>query len=362
MTANVEILAVNKRGGPAWHKNFEWLTEPADGRYTVTNGMAQIGLIDRKIERLPLNYTLPDGTAKTVEGQYLLVSSPLTPGAEWIEQQIVSEDYKIVLPQDIATILDPLTDHWPLETVGLLGKGKGDRLLVTLRMEGSTLNGDDNERHDHYLFIADGMGSLSVMVTTVRVVCENTWQMAFNSNQQFMSFPHVGNPKLMLEMRAQLELAALARRDEAVRQLESMMRFQLNEYQQREIIEAAFRPPEVPTVLQMADSPEAKDLPDHLLVRAEERVRLARYNYLNSVSRANERRESTTLLLEKFNDEYTRYGNTAYAVLNAVNEHCDWRNGKGTQDRAEQVLFGDRAREKSRAWAAAMNIMGVSSN
>lgn len=341
---------------PAWHgegilRHQEWANAEA--------AMIDAGMLTHRIERLPIFYER-DGLRIEVPDKFALIRTPIA-GVDEHERvfQIVSNDYEIVTPSDVATIVNPLStpDKWPVDTVGLLGKG--ERLFLALRMEPSYPGGDEAEKHLHYFTILDdyrGGGSLKMIVTTVRVVCANTWSLAINSNRNIVAIPHAGDAKYMLDLRVQMEAAAIESRREAVEMFGAMMKFKLDEQQRRQIIETAYQPDPEPAILVDLRKPEFSMVSLEAQERAVARANKAKYNWLNSHSRADERRTDAAMLLNKFNDEFPAYANTAYAVMNAINENSDFRKGRG--DAATQVFWGERANEKTAGLFKTLEIMG----
>lgn len=354
-----EFLLGGFRDAPAWHGYGK---TKVGGWESAIEALKDVGMLKEIVHACPMTITLPDGTIYNSD-KLVMMREPI-PGVDdnWQQFKTISDNYNIVTPQRIGELLDadpnPLSKTWPVNTLGMLGKG--ERLFITLKMEGSAPLGDEHERHDHYLFIADdyrGNGSISIMETAVRVVCNNTWNMAFDNSKRRMTFPHIGDPDKMMELRIQLEKAAIAARKETVEQLEAMMQFYLDEEQRKQVVEAAFRTGEKDPIIEMAASVNVQGVSQELLDWSAQRAKNAEYAYNHSQARNLEHRVNVMQLFQKFNDEQPRCANTAYALLNAVNEYSDFRKGRGKDNRPMQVLFGGRAQEKKRAYQTVMQMM-----
>lgn len=355
------------RDVPAWHNKGITKAGGWTGEHSVLDAMVETKVISHRVEMLPITYVLPTGEVVESKKRNMLVRAPIEGVfTGWEEFKTVSKNYNFVPKDRMADILQPLADLWPLETIGILGK-RGDRMLLTLKMEQTIPNEDDKEKHDHYLFIADdyrGGGSLHVLVTSVRVVCQNTWNMAFDSAENHMSFPHIGDPEKMLEFRIQLEKAALAQRAEAVRQFEGMMKFITTKEQRADVFEKIFPYREDSDRVQMVT--KAETMQEEFRPELLEDMRIKAADDKKAIEQHNERmykhRVNVAGLFNKFNNEFPEYADSAYALLNAVNEYADWRGGRGKDDRAMQVLYRGRASEKRHAYELINGIMNSDEN
>jgi hypothetical protein len=118
------------------------------------------------------------------------------------------------------------------------------------------------------------------------------------------------------------------------------------------ILEAAYPAPHKPAKVELlSDSPELfegyQEIHDNL-----SDVNKQWMYYCNL---ANARRDETKLRLEKLNDEFPKIANTPWSVYNAVVEEEDFRDGPAGM--YESAVFGDRAKTKVRAMAAAMTYL-----
>lgn len=116
---------------------------------------------------------------------------------------VVSNRYKVVQPQEVLHFYKDLVQAggFELETAGVL---KGGRKLWALAKTGQSarLNGNDNIKA--YLLLAtscDGTLCTTAQFTSVRVVCNNTLQVAVNNKAGAVKVPHstVFDPKQVKE-------------------------------------------------------------------------------------------------------------------------------------------------------------------
>lgn len=124
---------------------------------------------------------------------------------------IVSEDYGIVQNEDAFKFIDMLVtgkmadaNHTPvIETAGVLGVG--ERVFVTAKFPHDIiLDNKGNDRVEMYIVFTtshDGKGAVNCMVTPVRVVCNNTLNLAMRVNSGKLSLRHSRNVMARLDLR-----------------------------------------------------------------------------------------------------------------------------------------------------------------
>jgi phage/plasmid-like protein (TIGR03299 family) len=123
---------------------------------------------------------------------------------------LVSDKYGIVQNEDAFKFVDLFCsgqfadrDNTPvIETCGVLGKG--ERVFVTAKFpEQIVLDAKRDDLVDMYMTFTtshDGTGAVRAMVTPVRVVCNNTLQLAMSSNIGRISFRHTSNVMNRLDL------------------------------------------------------------------------------------------------------------------------------------------------------------------
>lgn len=105
---------------------------------------------------------------------------------------IVTDRYKVVQNEEAFAFTDALLGEGvKYETAGSLASGK--RVWMLARLEGTTLA---EERIDPYLVFTnahDGTGAVRVAITPVRVVCQNTLNLALSKASRHWSCAHKGD-------------------------------------------------------------------------------------------------------------------------------------------------------------------------
>lgn len=122
---------------------------------------------------------------------------------------IVTDRYRIVQNSEAFAFTDELLGHGVrYETAGSLASGK--RVWMLARMENTTIA---EENIDPFLVFTnshDGTGAIRVAITPVRVVCQNTLNLALNQASRHWSCVHKGDIQSKLE-EARFTLASAER-------------------------------------------------------------------------------------------------------------------------------------------------------
>lgn len=124
---------------------------------------------------------------------------------------IVTENYGIVQNEDAFKFIDTLVTgklsdsaHAPvIETAGVLGEG--ERVFITAKFpEEIILDNKGNDRVEMYVVFTtthDGTGAVNCVVTPIRVVCNNTLNLALRNNSGKLSLRHSRNIMERLDLR-----------------------------------------------------------------------------------------------------------------------------------------------------------------
>ena len=121
---------------------------------------------------------------------------------------VVTDRYRIVQNQDAFAFTDALIGEGVrYETAGSLQEGRKVWLLAKLP-DKYIVNGDQIEPYIVFSNSHDGSSAIRVAMTPVRVVCQNTLNLALGSTKRCWSTKHTGNVQNQLhEARDTLELA-----------------------------------------------------------------------------------------------------------------------------------------------------------
>ena len=122
---------------------------------------------------------------------------------------IVSDRYKIVQNTEAFSFTDELIGgDVRYETAGSLQHGK--RIWLLAKMPQTKVAGDEVDPYLCFTNTHDGTGSIRVCMTPIRVVCNNTLNVALNTARRSWSACHTGDMEAKLtEARTCLELAGM---------------------------------------------------------------------------------------------------------------------------------------------------------
>lgn len=163
---------------------------------------------------------------------------------------VVSDRYKVVQNVDAFSFTDELLGKGvQYETAGSLQEGKKVWLLARLPRE-YVIAG---ERISPYLVFSnthDGSGSVKVAITPVRVVCNNTLNLALDTAKRSFSMMHTGNVQDKIQEARDTLFMAEEYMDYLSIEFEQLRRQKVTDGQVREYIEQLLPMDEEPTSIQ----------------------------------------------------------------------------------------------------------------
>ena len=185
MPAQIDTMAFS--GSTPWHGLGNTISDPSNIDTTKTEaGMTW------EAKKAEVEYTDDDHNSWYIPDKVVLYRSD---SKEHLG--IVGNSYKIVQPGEVLEFFRSVTDlgQFEIETAGALLGGRKIWALAKSTMEGS-LSVDSSDMLKPYLLLAtslDGTMSTSASFTTIRVVCNNTLQMALrNSDSSLIKVSHRG--------------------------------------------------------------------------------------------------------------------------------------------------------------------------
>ena len=115
---------------------------------------------------------------------------------------IVTDRYKVVQNKEAFEFTDAIVGETEdgvvkYETAGSLAGGK--RIWLLAKMPTKSVVGDAVDPYMVFTNSHDGSGAIRIAMTPIRVVCQNTLNMAMNSAKRQWSTKHVGNMQAKLE-------------------------------------------------------------------------------------------------------------------------------------------------------------------
>jgi phage/plasmid-like protein (TIGR03299 family) len=344
------------RTGPAWHE----LGTVFDKNLVIT---AEEGVVmaecDYSVKKFPMIINLPTGPIAS--DQVALVRVPHTAEGSYHVLGQAGQNFEIIQNMEIGRMLNPLAQEWQVETVGALGEG--EQFFICLDA-GSVSVAKEEVRQ--YLLVNnnhDGRRSLTIALTPVRVVCQNTLIAGLNSALLTAKIPH--RTEIREDAKFTLDIIATVRKQQAqmLEEFRAMAQRRVVEAEVRAILEAAYPDPK-PTRKQMVSHIVVNDT---ALVSAVNDNRTVAEALLRKIqtgaSELQARQEKIDALrglalerLDILKQEHTAIGDTVWGTYQAVTEVENWRGdgGKGT---ANSVLWGERAANMGRAYGACLTLI-----
>ena len=178
-----------------WHG----LGVKVDGAVTSQDALRLAGL-DWKVDQFPLYVGMDSGSAP-VEG---FVANVRTDTGEVMG--VVSNLYKVVQNEEAFAFTDHLIGgEVKYETAGVLTNG---RIWMLAQMEGHDIVGDEVIPYLCFTNSFDGKGAIQVVMTPIRIVCNNSLSLALAESNRTWATKHMGSMEAKLdEARRTLKLA-----------------------------------------------------------------------------------------------------------------------------------------------------------
>jgi phage/plasmid-like protein (TIGR03299 family) len=220
MAANIEFkngiysFVENGKSGLAWHG----LGQRVDGAMHVDEAL-KLSHADYNVMMQPVMVLTPEVQERILNGGIdedtllsLIIPKTMATVRTDINQSlgVVSDSYGIVQNSDAFKFVDMLVsgkfadrDNTPvIETAGVLGRG--ERVFVTAKFPKQiVLDASRDDLVDMYACFTtshDGTGAVRCVITPIRVVCNNTLNLALSNNIGRMSFRHSRNVMSRLDL------------------------------------------------------------------------------------------------------------------------------------------------------------------
>lgn len=153
---------------------------------------------------------------------------------------VVTDRYKVVQNEEAFAFTDELLGEGVrYETAGSLQGGRKTWILAKLPQR-YTISGDEITSYLVFMNSHDGTGAIKAAMTPIRVVCQNTLNLALSAAKRSWSTNHVGDIKGKLEDARYTLLYADQYMAELGKAIDSLNRIKLSDRQVYEYIDALF--------------------------------------------------------------------------------------------------------------------------
>lgn len=236
------------------------------------------------IEIAGLNWTIEAKPVYDQNGNIIPGYVANTRSSDGTVKGIVSNKYRIVQNKEAFDFTDSLVGEGiTYETAGSLRGGK--KIWLLGRMPERYILGEKFEPFICFTNTHDGTGAVRACMTPVRVVCNNTLNMALSGAKRAWSTPHLGNIQAKLqEARTTLQIADeyLVKLDEEADRLANE---KFSESNVEQALELMFPVPDNATERQKKTIKEAKDGIMVCMIRPDIAQYLGtKYGFINAVS------------------------------------------------------------------------------
>lgn len=352
MTANTFGERFMSKRVPAWHHIGQVFEQAISATEAV-----KAAKMDYQIVKAPLTATVTTifGTAAVpVEGRFELIREPVEDDNVYRAFGEVSDDYQVLQNTEMATVLDTLTEGWPLETIGALGHGE-TVFMVLNAGEDLEIAGDQIKQYFLITDTKDGGHSFKMAFTPVRVVCWNTLVSGLKQATVTAAISHgvgmLDNITWRMGLLRSLQDAKL----NTMATFQKLAEVALTTDELNVIWDAAYPLPNKPAKVSMYDSEQTTFDSVFQGSGLVDKIKTARDQWEYYCNLAIKRRDGVRERMDRLNDEFPKIANTPWAAYNAVVEHEDFRDGPETM--FASAIFGDRARTKGRAMQAALTFL-----
>lgn len=182
MSANVETMMYVRE--KPWH-GLGVMVETAPDSKSAIHLAGLDWRVEKKDMYLPNGIIIPDYKANVRDSDGAILG-------------VVSDKYKIVQNDEAFAFTDALiSGDVKYETAGSLKGGKTVWMLA--KMPTTEILGDETEQYLCFSNTHDGTGAVRVFMTPIRVVCNNTLNLALSTAQRCWSMKHMGDIEAKIE-------------------------------------------------------------------------------------------------------------------------------------------------------------------
>jgi|TARA_R110002110_G_scaffold59812_3_gene169007 hypothetical protein len=343
MAANIFGDRFFGRRTPAWHR----VGTVMDADMTATEAM-RISKIGFPVRKLPAFIQLENGQFME-SGHYGVVREPTDDDPQDRVLSMVGKEWTPIQAWDLAKMLDPISEKYPVETMGALGHG--EKIFMTLDAGEGAIAGEDHRMYYLVTDHRDGMGALSIAFTPVRVVCQNTLTTGLASAKVSVNLKHNRNIRQDAEWYVYLFNNMLQAKEKVIPVMNRLAEYRIDETEAKSIINSAYPEASKPRRLTLSQDITPDDVSKEVWLSILNDKTHHQDEYERRLNRLDAIRAGAWDRYQFFNDKNSRLANTPWGAWQAVVETEDFRKGRAN---SATSIFGMRAEAKSRAFKTAL--------
>jgi len=337
------------RRTPAWHRIGQVFEEPM----SMSQAIRTAG-IDFHIAKHPVVVQINQGDSIDLvpTNNFAVVREPVEDDDKYRVLSIVGKEWTPIQAVDLGRMLDPITEKYPVETIGAIGYG--EKIFMTLDAGDSKICGED---HHLYFLVTDhrdGMGALQIAFTPVRVVCQNTLTAGLANAKISVRLTHTRRIEADTEWYIGLFNQMDSAKDEAIAVMNTLSTTTIEEEDVERVLKSAYPDASQPRRLTLSKDIKADDVPAGVWRKLLGDKKELQEEYAKRVERTELIRNGARERYNAFNDEFSNLARTPWAIWQAVVETEDYRKG---HTESATALFGSRADAKARAFATARQLV-----
>lgn len=171
----------------AWHG----LGQNVDGAKTAEEAL-ELANLDFEVSKEAVSINLPDGTQQISDKMFATIRKDNNAVLGYVGNR-----YEVLQNKQCFDFFDAVVGSGEAiyETAGVFGIG--ERIFITAKMpEYIAINGKNNDQIENYVFLTnshDGKGVVTAAITPVRIVCNNTLNMALGNCSNKVTLKHTTN-------------------------------------------------------------------------------------------------------------------------------------------------------------------------
>lgn len=184
----------------AWHRLGTVLPDT----FTANDAMEHGLLGGWNVRKTPLMAEIAEGLTIPVPEKFAVVrNNPVIKG-QVDPLGVVGPAYTVIQNEELAGLLDSLVHESgaSFETAGAIDGGR--RVFITMKLPGGIKIGGVDPVNNYLAAMTshDGSSATTLLVTPVRIVCENTMNLAFNNHSNIFRVRHTSGAQRILAQQA----------------------------------------------------------------------------------------------------------------------------------------------------------------
>ena len=250
MAHNLEMengeVAFALRGTPAWH-NLANRIFSQDEEVSTQLMLDEAKLSNWNVRLSPVAEHIPSEWNDSSGAQYVIRTNPFNSGTDVLS--VVGSRYKVVQNEDLFSFADNIVDGdsrvaW--ESAGSLKNGKVVFGSLTVPREMVLDPQGANDTTKLYLIVFtshDGSVAVQAAITPVRVVCQNTLNLAMRNAKQSFKIRHTQTAEGKIQVARETLGLTLGYFDEFEKQAQELFKQEINDKQFHDIVKAVYPKP-----------------------------------------------------------------------------------------------------------------------